>query len=133
MRRHEKELEELAAKVLVVTFESGPQVQDYVRETGLPWPLVIDESRALYHGYGMARGRWRDIWGLASWRAYAKLLLKGERLRKSHGDVRQLGGDIVIDPAGIVRFHHVSENPADRPSITSMLDAIRTHMSNSKT
>ena len=133
MRRHEKELEELAVKVFVVTFESGSHVPEYLRETDLPWPLLIDESRALYQGYGIARGRWRDIWGLAAWRAYGKLLLKGERLRKSHGDLRQLGGDVLIDPAGIVRFHHVSQNPADRPSITSMLDTIRTHMPNSDT
>ena len=120
-------------KVLVVTFESGPHVPDYVRETNLQWPLLIDESRALYRGYGIARGRWRDIWGLASWRAYGKLLLKGKRLRKSHGDLRQLGGDVLVDPVGIVRFHHVSQNPVDRPSIRSMLDTIRNHMPASKT
>ncbi len=119
-------------QVLVITFESGPQVPDYVRETELPWPLLIDESRTLYQGYGMTRGRWWEIWGFASWRAYGQLLLKGGRLRRSHGDVHQLGGDVLIDPAGIVRFHHVSENPADRPSITSMLETVRNPIPNSK-
>lgn len=39
--------------------------------------------------------------------------------------VGQRGGDVLIDPAGIVRVHHVGDGPADRPSVESLLAAIR--------
>lgn len=110
---------------MVVTFEAGPLVLAYVKQAGLQWPLLIDESRSLYAAYGMRDGRWRDIFGWSSWRIYMKLLLRGRKLRRPSGDVHQLGGDVLIDPSGIVRLHHVGSGPADRPSVQSLLQAVR--------
>lgn len=112
-------------KVLVVTFEAGPVAMAYVKEANMNWPLLVDESRALYAAYGMDRGRWRDIFGWSAWSIYAKLLFQGRQLRRSSGDVRQLGGDVLIDPTGVVRLHHVGSGPADRPSVSSLLDLVR--------
>lgn len=121
MQQHQDRLDELRIDVAVVTFQGGPLVEAYVRETGCPWPILIDESRELYTAYGMERGRWWEIWGLGSWWAYLKLLLRGRRLHKPAGDVRQLGGDVLIDPEGTVRLHHVGRGPADRPPVESIL------------
>ena len=112
-------------QVIVVTFEVGPLGQAYVRETGLRWPLLVDESRALYSAYGMNHGPWWQIYGPASWWAYAKLLVKGQRLHRSEGDVYQLGGDVLIDPEGVIRLHHVGSGPADRPSVSSLLELVQ--------
>ena len=112
-------------KVLVTTFEAGPLALAYVKEADMHWPLLIDESRAQYAAYGMHRGRWQDILGWSSWWAYAKLLFRGRRLRRSSGDLQQLGGDVLIDPTGIVCLHHVGTGPADRPSISSLLEVVR--------
>jgi hypothetical protein len=125
LREHEDEIEALGIKVLVITFEAGPLALAYVKESNIRWPLLVDESRALYAAYGMHRGHWRDILGWSSWRAYAKLLLQGRRLRRSSGDLQQLGGDVLIDPEGVVRLHHVGTGPADRPSVSSLLDVVR--------
>ena len=111
--------------VLVITFEAGPLALAYVKEADMRWPLLVDESRALYATYGMHRGRWRDILGWSSWWAYAKLLLRIRQLRRSSGDLRQLGGDVLIDPDGIIRLHHVGIGPAVRPSVSSVLDVVR--------
>lgn len=125
MREHEDEIEALGIKVLVITFEAGPLALAYVKETDMRWPLLVDESRALYAAYGMHRGRWRDILGWSSWWAYAKLLFRGRRLQRSSGDLQQLGGDVLIDPAGVVRLHHSGTGPADRPSVSSLLEVVR--------
>jgi hypothetical protein len=125
LREHESEIEALGIKVLVITFEAGPLALAYVNESNMRWPLLVDQSRALYAAYGMHRGKWRDILGWSSWWTYAKLMLRGRRLQKSSGDLRQLGGDVLIDPRGIVRVHHVGTGPADRPSVASLLDAVR--------
>jgi len=121
LRQRQTVLSARGVAVLVVTFETGRVARAYVEETQLPWPLLIDSSRTLYRPYGMGRGRWWEIWGLATWRAYARLALHGHWPRRSSGDVHQLGGDVLIDPAGVVRVHHVGSGPADRPSIESLL------------
>ena len=125
MREHEDEIDALGIKVLVITFEAGPLALAYVKESDIRWPLLVDESRALYAAYGMQHGKWRDILGWSSWWAYAKLLLRGRRMHRSSGDLQQLGGDVLIDPAGVVRLHHIGTGPADRPSVSSLLDVAR--------
>ena len=49
---------------------------------------------------------------------------KGEKLRKSEGDVYQRGGDVLIDPNGMVSLHHVGVGPADRPAIETILNKV---------
>ena len=125
LRQHEAALEELGVAVLIVTFEAGSLARAYVEDTRLPWPLVVDESRALYAAYGMLRGRAWDIWGPATWLAYARSLARGGALRRATGDVSQLGGDVLIDPEGLVRVHHAGRGPADRPPVASLLAVVR--------
>ena len=108
-----------------MTFDAGPLATAYVRETDLEWSLLIDEERTLYRSYGMDRGEFRNIYGPASVWSYAKLLSRGRRLSLPVSDVRQLGGDVLIDPDGIVQIHHVGSGPADRPEISALLEPVQ--------
>jgi hypothetical protein len=125
LRQHSAEIEALGLQVLVVTFEAANVAADYVRETGFPWVLLLDPTRALYTAYGMGRGRWWKIWGPATWWAYARLLAQGKRPQRSSADVNQLGGDVLINPAGDVVVLHVGSGPADRPAISALLAPVR--------
>ena len=125
LRQHEDDLKELGIQVLVVTFEHQSNAEAYVRDSDLRWPLLIDESRSLYQTYEVERASLAKVLSPASWITYAKLLLCGRRLKRSTGDIQQLGGDVLIDPDGIVRVHFVGNGPADRPSVDSLLEAVR--------
>lgn len=125
MREHEAELTELGVSVAVVTFEAGFLARQYVEDSGLAWPLLIDEKRELYRGYGMHAASFWDIWGPKTWWAYLKAVLHGQKLQQSQGDISQRGGDVLIDPEGFVRLHHVGEGPADRPSLALILERVR--------
>jgi len=125
LRQQEAALDALGVATLVVTFEAGFLARAYAEETHLAWPLLVDETRSLYAAYGMLRGRLWDIWGPANWLTFARILARGGRPRLPTGDVSQLGGDVLIDPEGIVRLHHVGRGPADRPPIASLLAAVR--------
>lgn len=125
MREHEEEFESLGVKIVVITFEAGPLATAYASQSGWRWPLLVDVSRELYASYGMLRGSWRNILGPSAWWAYAKLLARGRRLQRSSGDVQQLGGDVLIDPEGIVRLHHIGNGPADRPTVETLLAVVR--------
>ena len=65
-----------------------------------------------------------DVWGAKTWWVYLKEIAKGQKLRKSTGDILQRGGDVLIDPTGIVRLHHVGRGPADRPAVETILRGI---------
>jgi peroxiredoxin len=124
LRHIENALEAHNVKVAVVTFEAGFVARSYVRETGLQWPLLVDEDRTLYHAYDMLNASFWDVWGPKTLWAYAKELMGGEKLLKSEGDISQRGGDVLIDPDGIVRLHHVGDGPADRPEVEKLLEVI---------
>lgn len=125
MRRHEDQVEKLGLEIVVVTFEARERAKEYVRETGLRWPLLIDRRRVLYSAYGMGRGRWWAIWGPATWRAYIRLIAQGQRLKRPTGDIHQLAGDVLVDPAGRVALHHVGTGPADRPPVPALFERVR--------
>ncbi|MCE5336174.1 MAG: AhpC/TSA family protein [Desulfobacteraceae bacterium] len=121
LRQHEKVLEERNIRVAVVTFESGFLARAYAEDTGIEWPLLVDENRELYQAYGMLAASFRDIWGPATWWAYLKEMARGRFPKRTTGDISQRGGDVLIDPSGVVRMHHVALGPADRPSVASIL------------
>lgn len=116
--------------VVVVTFEADFLARSYMKETKLTWPILVDADRKLYKAYDMLSAGFWNIWGPKTWWAYLKEICKGRLPRKSTGDVNQRGGDILIDPTGVIRFHHVGEGPADRPAIDSILSIIKGHIAN---
>ena len=124
LQQRKAELDKLALRVALVTFETSEWAEIYVKETGLTWPLLIDESRSLYKAFSMDPGSFRAIWSPRNWGAYLRIILKGRLPKRPRNDVNQLGGDVLIDPEGHVRIHHVSRSPTDRPSIDSLLDAV---------
>jgi alkyl hydroperoxide reductase subunit AhpC len=121
LQERERELAGRKIQAAVVTFEAGFLARAYAEETGLPWPLLVDGKRELYHAYGMLEASLREIWGPATLWAYLKELLRGNRPKQSSGDISQRGGDVLIDPTGIIRLHHIGRTPADRPRVDLIL------------
>ena len=96
----------------------------YIKQTKMQWPMLLDPDMDSYKAYGMEISGW---WGLinpvAIWK-YVWLILKGTPPGKPGKDYRQLGGDVLIDPEGVVKLHYVSNDPHDRPSVQSILEAV---------
>jgi hypothetical protein len=124
LREQEDQFARLNVSIAVVTFEHDYFAHQYVAETHLAWPLLIDADRTTYCRYGMLAASFWDVWGPRTWWVYFKALLHGQTPKKSAGDVYQRGGDVLIDPHGIVRLHHIGSGPADRPPITTILAAV---------
>ena len=89
------------------------------------FPILADPERAAYHAFGLQRLSWHRVFSLATLKLYLKLLRKG-LVRQDYGDsdVYQSGGDFLIDRKGTILFAHRSEDPADRPSVSTLLKAI---------
>ncbi|MCA8972471.1 MAG: AhpC/TSA family protein [Planctomycetes bacterium] len=125
LRERQQELDAKGIAVAVVTFDEGPMAENYVRAMDLSWPLLVDRERTLYRAYGMLRGRAWDLYGPPAIWIYLKLMARGRRLARPGSDVTQLGGDVLVDPDGIVRLHYIGRGPADRPSVDMLLAAAR--------
>ncbi len=124
LRQKEKEFAARHVAVAIVTFDADFMAKAYAKQTNLPWPLLIDSNHSTYNSYGMGHGSAWAIYGPASIWNYLKLIFKGRRIHKPGSDYRQLGGDVLIDPEGIVRLHHTSESPHDRPDVDEILAVI---------
>lgn len=125
MRDHGGEFDKRNVKIVVVTFEGGYLARRYVEDAALCWPLLVDDSRETYRNYGMLSASFWDVWGPNTWWAYLKEILKGKKVKKSDGDIFQRGGDVLIDPGGTVRMHHVGVGPGDRPSVKALLNRVQ--------
>ena len=125
MQQAEREIADLGIRVLVVTFEAHPAARAYVEETGTRWPVISDESRSLYEAYGMGRARWRHLLGPSALLAYLREVARGRVPRWPSADPVQQGGDVLIDPAGLVRLVHVGAGPGHRPPVERLLAARR--------
>jgi len=127
LQQHQQTFQDLDIRIVVVTFERGATARAYAQQTQFRWPILVDETRVLYRGYGMLRGTTWDIWGPRTWWAYARELVRG---RLPHAvdastDTSQLGGDVLVDPSGTVRLLHVGSGPGDRPPVATIVAARR--------
>jgi alkyl hydroperoxide reductase subunit AhpC len=124
LRQQEERIRKLDLRISVITFDTDFMALAYIKKVNLPWPLLSDPDQKLYAAYGMVRGNWWSIYGLPSIIKYLSLIARGRFPGKPGKDWRQLGGDILIDPEGIVRVHHISTGPHDRPTVESLLALI---------
>ncbi|MGB7629804.1 MAG: peroxiredoxin-like family protein [Candidatus Deferrimicrobium sp.] len=124
MRDREDEFQRRKVQIVVVTFESNFLARRYVEDTSLNWPILVDETHEMYRKYGMLTASLWDIWCPKTWWVYLREMMKGAKMIKSEGDISQRGGDVLIDPAGIVSLHHIGAGPADRPPVERLLQRI---------
>ena len=127
LRHASDQLNALRVEVKIVVFDDDVMAKMYAAETNLKWPLLLDSDRQLYTSYGISRGSWLSIYNPVSIAKYIGLILTGRRPSKPGQDWRQMGGDILIDPQGIVRLHHISRGPHDRPTIQEILAIVNTN------
>ena len=114
----------LDVRVVMVTFEEPAAAAAYSAETGTDFPVVIDARRELYRGYGAHKAKLRHLVGPTTLAAYAREALAGVFPRRPVADTTQQGADVLVDPTGVVRFHHVGAGSGYRPGIDEILQAV---------
>jgi len=122
--QHLSEFEVLNTRIVLISFGRPDQARIWLDETNIPFTLLLDPERKAYRAYGLEYSLLRS-WGLNVWRKYAQLLFKGRKWRGIQGDSGQLGGDVLVDSNGRIRFAYRSHDPTDRPDIHMLLAALR--------
>jgi hypothetical protein len=111
--------------VVAVSFEPLPLLQEFAKKEELPFPVLSDPERKAYRAFGLQEGSAHRIFGLPAIWTYLRGLLQGRWPRWPSANIRQLGGDILINTSGNIALLHRSHSPADRPGVGVLLKAIR--------
>ena len=78
--------------MIAVVAQPSEQVRRYVEETGLPFNILVDESREVLKSYGV----WHR-WGMASWNISRPALF-------------------LIDRESVIRYSFIGESQDEFPS-----------------
>lgn len=117
------------AVALFVVFDDPDMIRrtmlDGLDPDELPFPVLVDQPRETYDGWGLPRARRRDIWlDTNVYKVHWRLLRAGEKLRPGGTDVLQLGGDFIIAPDGTIAYARPQRRD-DRPPVGELLKVAR--------
>ena len=87
--------------VVTVVAQDSEVVRRYIEETGLPFNILIDESRDVLKAYGV----WHPV-GLFSWNIARPALF-------------------LIDPAGAIRYSFIADRQDEFPTHEEIRRALR--------
>ena len=87
-------------QVVAVVAQSSEPVRTYIEETGLPFNILIDKSRAVLKAYGV----WHAF-GLSAWNIARPALF-------------------LIDPSGAIRYSFIANRQDEFPSHAEIIEAI---------
>jgi hypothetical protein len=125
LRQRIDQFQALDCEVVAVSFEPLPLLQEFARREKLPLPVSSDPERKAYRAFGLQEGSAHRLFGLPTIWTYLRGLFQGRWPRLPSANIRQLGGDILIDASGKVALLHRSHSPADRPTVGMLLETVR--------
>lgn len=127
MHQQYEKILRLGAEVLVVTFSAAQRIAQYLEAHDWPFPVVADPEFKAYRAFELQKGTWWQVAGPRAIVGYLKLMLRG-RLPGKHtkgDDVKQLGGDFVLDASGRLLYLYRSQESTDRPGAEELLGVLR--------
>ena len=121
------ELRQLGAEALVVSFAPPGRVAAYLAKYPQPFPVVSDPERSGYQAFGLSSTSVGAMLRPGVIARYLMHIFRGwlPDKRAEGEDIMQLGGDFLLDGAGVLRFAHPSAEPTDRPSAAELMKQAR--------
>ena len=125
MKAFKDEFDRRGVGIVVISFAEPERLAPYQEYHHWPFVILADPKRIAYQAFALKPLSLLRVFSPSTLRLYIKLLREGKKIR-SYGrdDYYQAGGDFLIDRQGKILFAHRSQNPADRPPIEKLLEAI---------
>jgi len=125
LRAHEDEFRKAGARLAAIGLGDPQYAQAFREETGIGFPLLIDERRAAYRAAGLKKASLLHLLRRDNAVARKRARAGGHRQHKLGKDPLQLGGSFVFGPGNVDRFAHVSETFGDNALPERLLAAVR--------
>ncbi len=113
MRDHEDEISRAGAKIAAVGLGNRRYASEFRSETGIDFPLLVDDRRRTYRALGLGQGSMRQLLWRENARARKRAARAGHRQHRLGKNPFQLGGSFVFGPGDVDLFAHVSETFGD--------------------
>ena len=125
MAQHKSEFDRRGIRILVVSFVEPSKLALYQKRHRWPFPVLADPERKAYQTFALPKlSLWR-VFSPSTLKLYRQLMHRGVKQERHGGaDVFQSGGDFLLDREGNILYAHRSKDPADRPTVTTLLQKI---------
>ena len=120
-----QEFSGLGSEVVAITFVATERLRGYLESSRWPFRVLADPELTAYRAFGLERAAWSQLFRPRVIARYLQLMIRGRVPHIAREDVRQLGGDFVLDREGRVVYAFRSEDPADRPDVDTLIEAVR--------
>jgi hypothetical protein len=125
LQRAKKDIDAAGARLVFIGQATPRHAKAFRRRFAPDVQILADEERVSYKKAGAVRGGAAELIG-------PSVVLKGigrsVRNRTAQGrpigDVRQLGGTLIVMPDGTIPWSHMSRDAADNPSVDELLEAL---------
>lgn len=107
--------------MIVISFEDSQGLKKIINSHKLPFVFLLDPKKEVYRLYGMVYKEKGAVVNYRTILAYIKLRLAGYPKQPRGKDIRQMGGDAIIDRGGLIRLIYRSEFPEDRPEVSELI------------
>ena len=124
MREHEAEFKRKGARLAAIGLGDKNYARLFREETGITFPLLIDEERIAYLAAGLGVGSLLHIFRGDNMAARKSARAHGYRQHKLGKNPFQLGGTFIFSPGDRDIYAHVNKTFGDNPSMADLLAAI---------
>jgi hypothetical protein len=125
LREHEPEFSKLGASLAVVGLSDREHARQFRDETGIAFPLLVDDERRAYGAIDLKQGNIFQLISPANILARRRAKAAGFSQHRMSKDPFQLGGSFVFGPGNVDVYSHVSKTFGDNAPAAALLAAIR--------
>ncbi|HEV2194973.1 MAG TPA: peroxiredoxin-like family protein [Candidatus Acidoferrum sp.] len=124
MRAHEQAFRDRGANLAAVGLGDRLYARAFREETGITFPLLIDEEREAYSAMELQSANLLHLLRRDNAQARARAKAAGHSQHKLGRNPFQLGGSFVFGPGDVDRFAHRSESFGDSAPMEALLAAL---------
>ena len=124
MREREQAFREKRAALAAIGLGDRRYAGFFREESGIPFPLLVDEKREAYRVAGLASANLFHLLRRDNAAARKRAQAGGYSQRKLGANPFQLGGSFVFGPGNVDRFAHISRTFGDNASVEALLAAL---------
>jgi AhpC/TSA antioxidant enzyme len=124
LRDHEQAFRKKGASLAAIGLGDVRYAQIFRGESGITFPLLIDEQLQAYLAAGLRKGSLLHLFRQENTLARKRASAAGHRQRGLEKNPFQLGGSFVFGPGNVDLYVHVSQTFGDNASPRILLEAI---------
>jgi hypothetical protein len=124
LREHEQDFKNKGVTLAAVGLGDAHYARSFREETGIKFPLLIDEQRQAYQALGLKKASLLHLFRKDNALARRRAKSGGHRQHRLGKDPLQLGGSFVFGPGNVDYMAHISETFGDNATAESILEAI---------